>query len=204
MQLFVLFTFILSVMLLQGCSHSPEIQSRCPDLAELKQSAAQGDIHSQVMLGEMYSFALCVPQDSVESRKWFSQAAPNGGPLPKFALANMYHHGAGGVKDDNKAIEWYEKTGQQGLSDGYAALAHMYGSGDGVEKNPVQAKKYADLAASTNDSVMTYFAGQMHETGEGAIFSQKLAKRWYRASCMKGFSPGCKKYYQLNKQNPDS
>ena len=105
--------------------------SRVYDAAEAvkwyRLAAAQGDVTSQVELGNMYSQGKSVLQDYAEALKWYRAAAAQGNASAQVFLGYMYGLGRGTPRDLIRAHMW-------------ANLAAATGSKLGVELRDDLAK----------------------------------------------------------------
>lgn len=89
-----------------------------------------------------------------EARSLLEEALDEGQLLAAFFLARLYIEGIGDHPVDDGMAEHYTRIGAE---DGHAQmqgwLAFMYYNGRGVEADPVEAAKWANLAAAGGDSL---------------------------------------------------
>jgi len=110
-----------------------------------RRQATQGNILSQLILGDKYYYGKGVTPDYQEALKWFRMAAEQdiakdakdglAQYVPEFAkymtehkiyaqnkLGTMYRDGQGVTQDYQEAIKWFRKSAEQRNSDGYGML----------------------------------------------------------------------------------
>ena len=76
-------------------------------VADTRKASEQGDANAQCHLGMMYLEGNGVPQDYVESIKWFRKGAEQGNAQAQGNLGAMYAQGKGVPKDFVIAHMWY-------------------------------------------------------------------------------------------------
>ena len=86
------------------------------DIAVLKVeiAAEQGGAEAQYNLGVMYNIGYGVPEDKLESVKWFRKAAEQGSSSAQFHLGRMYGGGMGVPKDFVRAYAWFNLAAGRG------------------------------------------------------------------------------------------
>ena len=109
--------------------------------------AEKGNVQAQINLGLMHANGEGVPQDDVETVKWFRLAADQGDANAQYNLAGMFASGRGTQLDAKKAIKWLRRAAEQGLAAAQFNLGAMYHNGENVERDPVQALFWFLLAA---------------------------------------------------------
>jgi TPR repeat protein len=97
-------------MPLTSCA-APEIS---PKMEKLTESARQGDVYDQLLLGYKYYNGLDVPQDFKKALKWYRKAAEQGAVDAQIYLGTMYHNGEGTDVDYVQAYMWFDLAAQQG------------------------------------------------------------------------------------------
>ncbi len=115
--------------------------------------AEQGDIASQVNVGEIYVKGLGVTRDAPEALKWFSRAAAQGSAAAEFNLGEIYGYGHGIPVDHELSIKWYRKAAQQGHTSARYKLGAKYFKGEGVLMNYPMAYAWMDMAAKQGLSI---------------------------------------------------
>ena len=113
--------------------------------------AKNGDALAQVNLGNMYRKGEGVPEDLVESVKWYRKSAEQGNALGQFNLGRMYDNGDGVPKDDVEAVKWYRKSAEQGDTFAQFNLGKMYELGEGVPKDLVEAHVWFNLGGTKGE-----------------------------------------------------
>jgi hypothetical protein len=115
---------------------------------ELKKLATQGDLQSQLWLGDLLiSGKNGVNPDPSEGVYWLRRAAEAGSTDAMANLGIAYQTGSGVPKDTTKALEWYTNAANKGNS--YAAnnLGLMIEKGEGVERNMIKALQWYQRSA---------------------------------------------------------
>ena len=98
----------------------------------------------------MYAQGQGAPQDDVQARRWFREAAAQGVAAAQSVLASMYAQGRGGPQDHEQARHWYEKAAAQGDTPAQLSLGVMYALGEGAPQDLRQAKEWFDIARAKN------------------------------------------------------
>ncbi len=109
--------------------------------------AEQGDVNSQVNIGEMYARGLGVTRNATKALEWFKKAAAQGSATAEFNLGEMYGYGHGIPVDHKRSIEWYRKAAQQGHTSARYKLGAKYFKGEGVAMDYLMAYAWMDMAA---------------------------------------------------------
>jgi hypothetical protein len=68
--------------------------------------AERGDARAQTYLGYMYANGYGVPQNYIESTKWYALASEGGDPTAQYMLGLMYDKGHGVPQDYVEAYKW--------------------------------------------------------------------------------------------------
>ncbi len=137
------------------------------DLDYLKTLADQGDVKSQVKLGELYRGGIEVKQDYKKAFSWYKKAAENGYAKGQRPLGVLYEMGQGTPVDLKKAAYWYQKAAAQGLPRAQVNLGLLYEAGHGVEKNYERAFSLYQKAADKGYSRGINQLGILYEKGLG-------------------------------------
>ena len=150
------------------------------DINTLMERAQKGDASSQNSLGLMYDNGQGVPQDYVQSMKWFRLAADQGFANAQYNLAVMYDNGQGVPKDYVQAVKWYRLAADQGAASAQNNLGLMYAKGQGVPQDYVLAYMWINLAAAQGNADTTenrdLVAKKM--TPQQIAQAQELARNW--------------------------
>ncbi len=75
-------------------------------LKEWRPVAEQGDMESQLAMGDLYRFGWGVPQDDGEAVRWYRLAAVQGHATAQFNLGILYGKGQGVLQDYVQAHMW--------------------------------------------------------------------------------------------------
>lgn len=113
-----------------------------------KETAAKGDLQSQVELGLMYFTGEEQGSNYDEAFKWFNKAAFQGDPTAQGFLGLLYLRGHGVQKSEMQAFKWFESAAKQGNAVGQHNLGCMYLFGLEVHKNQDKAIELFKQAAS--------------------------------------------------------
>ena len=79
-----------------------------------RQSAEQGNVEAQVILGHCYSSGYGGQKDLSKALEWYRKAADNGNADAQYELGLCYHYGRGVTANINEALEWYRKAAARG------------------------------------------------------------------------------------------
>lgn len=90
------------------------IPAHATSLAQLEQSAAQGDARAEFNLGDAYYFGQGVPKNYVQTVYWWRKAAQQGNAVGEFGLGYAYYYGQGVPQNNAHALYWYQKAAAQG------------------------------------------------------------------------------------------
>ncbi len=149
--------------------------------------AEQGDAHAQFNLGLMYSDGEGVPQNYIESAKWYRRAAEQGDAHAQFNLGIMYDFGQGVPQDYVESAKWYRRAAEQGDAFAQHSLGIMYSFGQGVPQDYVRAHMWLNLATSlfsTDDTDRRERARENRDaiarrlTPEALARAQRMAHEW--------------------------
>ena len=111
-------------------------------LEEFRRAAVLGDAKAQLLLGDMFSKGLGVPQDYKEASKWYKKAASQDLVQPQYNLGVMYYFGMGVIQDYKEAAIWYTKAAEQGDTLAQNNLGVMYQQGQGVMRDDREAPRF--------------------------------------------------------------
>ena len=129
------------------------------ELANLRQSAEQGNAEAQYSLGLMYSSGDGIPKDKVEAAKWYLKAAEQGDASAQMNLGYLYSSGDGIPKDETEGEKWYRKSAEQGNANAQYSLGLMYWS---------ELREFLDIPKDDTEA-----AGQLKTLQAAALASLK-------------------------------
>ncbi len=152
----------------------------------LYQSAVDGYIYDQVLVGWMYEKGNGVSQDYAKAVKWYRKAAEQGDAEGQFNLGIMYYNGQGVSQDYAEAVKWYRKAAEQNYEYAQCNLGFMYLEGNGVEKDYSQAVEWFRKAAEQGDARAQCAFGGMLYNGNGVAQDKSKAIEWFKKSAAKG------------------
>jgi len=131
----------------------------------------------------MYFVGEGVPQNYVESAKWYRKAAEQGYAVGYFNLGLAYYMHLGVPEDYTEAAKLFDKAAEQGLAVAQFYLGRMYELGTGVPQDFVQAHKWYTLATARSQGKIERSA-QNRDRAEKKMTlaqiaeAQKLAREW--------------------------
>ncbi len=99
----------------------PASQVQIPDLALLRQEAAQGNAQAQFELGRLYESGLGVPKSHKKAMEYWKLAAEQNHPLAQYGLGWLYFYGEGVMTDFSEGCYWMRRAASQGVQ---KAIAH--------------------------------------------------------------------------------
>lgn len=115
-------------------------------------AAEQGNIYSQISLGQAYRYGRGTKQNYSEAIKLFQGAAENGSPthirIAAYSLGTMHDNGEGVQRDFAQARKWYLMAAEQGDVDAMLELSSMYKNGRGVPQDSITAYMWFSLYAA--------------------------------------------------------
>ena len=93
----------------------PASQVQIPDLALLRQEAAQGNAQAQFELGRLYESGLGVPKSHKKAMEYWKLAAEQNHALAQYGLGWLYFYGEGVMTDFSEGCYWMRRAGSQGV-----------------------------------------------------------------------------------------
>jgi len=171
--------FLLLVLWAGVQLHAQQTDVQRKQLDEIKAKAEVGDANAQCTLAETYYAGKVVPQDYVESVKWFRKAADQGNAEAQFNLGACYNFGTGVTRDVGEAIKWWIKAANQGLPNAEFNLGCCYHQGIGVTTNYSEAVKWYQMSANQGYAPAQYALGIWYEQGFGVKQDYVEAAKWY-------------------------
>ena len=151
-------------------------------LEDVRPCAEQGDAEAQYRLGRMYAIGSgSLPEDFVESVRWYRLAAEQGHGGAQTSLGFRYRYGRGVPEDDVEAVRWFRLASEQGNAEAQYSLGTLYAGGEGVPEDHVRAYMWFNLAAAQgNEDAESGKAGiERRMTREQIAEAQRLSTEWY-------------------------
>ncbi|MDY0207410.1 MAG: tetratricopeptide repeat protein [Pseudomonas sp.] len=166
--------------------------------------AEQGDIDSQITLGNLYFFNIEYRQLE-KAKYWYEKAAKKGNSHAQNELGNVYSHSQYAHRDFSKAKYWYQKSADQGNSSAQVTLGSSYlpnwdHLGSDHYPDYAKAKYWLEKSVKQNNTTAQNILGTMYEHGRGVRQSKATAKELYGKACDNGDQIGCNNYKALNSQ----
>jgi len=147
---------------------------------ELRASAEGGDASAQNQLGLLYYEGTGVPQNYLQAKQWFEEAAKQGHAGAQTNLGTMYLHGEGAVPNNRMALFWFNQAAEQGDTQACAKLGLMYVQGRGVLQDFIQAHMWYNVSAAQGEtrSAEARDALAQRMTPAQIAEAQQLAREW--------------------------
>jgi uncharacterized protein len=159
--------------------------------AQNKLKADAGDANSQIYIGIAYGMGMGVPQDDVESTKWFLKAALQGNEMAIGLMGNTYETGKGVPIDKVEALKWYIKA--SGCNPSFPEtrvftekVATWYRDGIGTEKDYQKARAWFNKAAELGSASAYCQIGYMIRNGDGVRADPSAAIIYFERSATMG------------------
>lgn len=155
--------------------------------------AEKGVVDAMFMLGKFYDEGHGVPQDDDQAAMWWKRAADKGHKIAaaQFAAIEARKGGDGAAR----AAKDLEEQAKKGNGKAAFSLAELYLKGEGVPHDPVQAKRWFEVAAD-KDYGRIEVANRLW-AGRGLAKDPMRAAYWYqKTGCeLAGYQLG--KMYEL-------
>ncbi len=148
-------------------------------LGWLRRAADRGQPDAMLFLGDLYLNGLAgLSLDYTMAMHWFSNAVANGRISGLNSIGYLHEHGLGVPRNLQSAVESYRKAAEAGDARAQMNLGRMYLEGSGVGRDPVEARKWFELAVRHGELVAQHYIQemQMHEEltpGQEAEADQK-------------------------------
>lgn len=155
---------------------------------KLLKSAKNGNVKSQVKLGDIYREGKEIQKNYAEAIRWYHRAIDQGNTTAQVSLGWMYANGKGVPQNDKEAVKLYRLAADQGNSIAQYNLGVTYTNGKGVSRDASEAVKWYQLAADQGFASAQYNLGIIYANGEGAPQDDKQAVKWYRLAADQGNS----------------
>ena len=170
--------FIVLTVVLKILTYSKEKQ----ELANLCQSAEEGNSEAQYSLGLKYSSGDGIQKDKAEAAKWYRKAAEQGDARAQMNLGYMYSKGEGIPKDEAEGEKWYRKSAEQGNANAQYSLGLMYWSElrqfPDIPKDDAEAVKWFGKSAEQGNAVGQRYLAVMYYFGFGVPVDEVAAYMW--------------------------
>ena len=158
---------------------SPPNKVSVPDLQTLRTQSDKGNATAQVVLGLLYATGNSVPQDYIQARAWFEQAAAQGEAGAQTALGLLYYFGHGVPQDYARARQWFEQAAAQGEALAQSNLGEMYAQGRDVSNDYAKAREWWEQAAAKGDAWAQSSLAVLYVKGLGVPQDFTQARQWY-------------------------
>jgi TPR repeat protein len=114
--------------------------------------ASLGDRYAQHSVALAFYYGRGVDKRPELAKIWYEKAANQGSVNSQFQLGEMWENGEGGLpKSLTEAARWYKLAANGGSARAQFRLGQMYSIGQGVPLNLVEAHKWFNLSASSDD-----------------------------------------------------
>ncbi len=160
---------------------------RRQDADEISNSAMQGDVVSQYLLGTMYIQGIWVDKDAIKAAKWFEKAADGGNANAQYELGTMLLRGEGGLsKDEGRAVAWLQASAEQGNASAQQTLGLLLLDGSHVSKDVPKAASLLQKAAAQGRTDAMMMLGFLFADGEGVPVDIAKAESLWTSAAEKG------------------
>ncbi len=156
---------------------------QAPDIAKMKQLAAQGSRIAQYNLGVWILKSSSGGPIIQEAHLWLLESARQGFAPAQAALGSIYSKRRGPDYDPDRAAHWFEKAAGQGLADAQYCLAELRGMNEGVDVEYQLTRQGFEQAAAQNHSPALCQLAYCQDHGIGRASDPPEATRtWMRAA----------------------
>ena len=131
-------------------------------LETLRQSARQGHVDSQVMLGLVLLGWDNIPPDPAAARKWWEKAAAAGHMEALQNVGIMNYYGDGGPQNRAKAFPMLEEAAKAGLPQAQFYTGLSFFHGHGTASNTDKAFEYLQKSALNNYPAAQFVLGKAY------------------------------------------
>jgi len=155
------------------------------DENELRKKAEQGDLASQLALGDLERNR----ENPDKAAIWYRKAADQGDARAQYALGVLYLGGGRWnfkKQDMTQVVFWYRKAAEQGYPKAQNSLGVLYSVGNGVPKDMAQAAIWYRKAAEQGDASSQIKLAKLYHQGKGVEKDDVQAKDWYRKGALQG------------------
>jgi TPR repeat protein len=155
-------------------------ESIVKDIIGVVEKAAQdGKSEYIVILADMYSFGLGLPQSFTEAFNYYTKAAELGNAEAMCDLGYMYSVGQGVNKNLARSFEWYKKSADLGYLHSIRDVGVCYYEGAGTPQDYTEAVKRFKEASAQNYSHATCDLALCYLNGNGTKKDLKRAAECY-------------------------
>jgi len=149
----------------------------------LIKAAQAGSAEAQCAMGLIYSEGQDMPNEMMQARDWFLEAAELGDAKAQWNLALMLISGSQGVKKDLKqAFVLCQKAALQGFVPAQASLGILYAR----MKKPDKAAEWWQVAAGQGDPEAQFNLANAYSKGQGITQDAALAADWLTKAAEQG------------------
>jgi TPR repeat protein len=156
--------------------------------------SSQGNPNAQSLLGAAYHVGKGVPQDAVESIRWFRLAADQGVEGAQCQLGAAYRVGKGVPQDYVESVRWFRLAADQGFADAQRLLGSAYYFGEGVPQDHAQTVTWYRKAAEQGDADAQFNLGMMYADGRGVLQDYVEAHKWRNLAASRASAENQKQY----------
>jgi TPR repeat protein len=126
-------------------------------------------------------------RDRPRAARLLEQAADAGHSLAQFNFAQILAADERMPEAVERAVAYYEKAARAGLADAQYAMAEVFRHGiAGRETDPVEARRWLELAAAQNHDTAQIELGTMLVEGEGGARDEKAGFSWLMRAAASG------------------
>ncbi len=154
-------------------------------LEELREAAAQGDIHAQSALGTFLVSENGDPSGCEEGMKWLLTAAQGGDVAAMFNLGIVFEKGIGTRKNPDEAVLWFWQAAERGDEGARLKLGIMFIKNTGFSQTSPALRAIEASARRGNPYGQSFFARLLLD-GVGMDSDDREAEEWFRRAASKG------------------
>lgn len=154
-------------------------------------AAENGDVQSQLTLGDFYTNGERAGKDTLSALKWYGRAAAKNDPYSQYSLGVLYMQGDKIIKPDyNQGIMWIEKAACQNFAAAQALLGRFYYTGKGVPQNNALAYAWWSMANQDNNPDLQEDLAQVTKKMSPEELNQAVKlSDYYRVALAQGCTP---------------
>ncbi|WP_038053630.1 tetratricopeptide repeat protein [Thioalkalivibrio sp. ALJ1] len=152
---------------------------------EIRESNAQkGNTDAMFDVGMANYSGRGTTVDYDESIRWFARAADADHAGAHYYLGFLFATGKGTAPDPERSREHYTRAAELGHAQAQYWLGSHLASG---EQDPAAGLKWLVKAAEQGLPAAQYYAGLLHENGQGTARDPAAAARWYTEAAEQGY-----------------
>ncbi|TCL73001.1 hypothetical protein EV286_104431 [Rhizobium sp. BK251] len=149
--------------------------------------ARAGVARARNNIGACFAEGLGVPRDRILALKWLTLAAEAGDPVGQRNYAAFHMQGVDGTDADYKlAAEFYRKAAEQGDAPAQDMLSWMLLEGEVVPPDPIEARLWAERAATSGIAASMTRLGMLYHNAIGVDRDAVQAAYWWERGAMLG------------------